>query len=169
MHPNMAAIVVGVIQLLGSYVASIFVERAGRKILYLISTVGIALGQITLGIYMLCKQLGLPVEWLNFIPIASFSFVIFVASVAVLSLTFLVISEILPQKLKNFGVSFCMTVLWASAFLIIKFLPFMTDSLGFHGTMFCFAAICIASAIFIVLGMPETKGKTYDEIMRALE
>lgn len=169
MHPNMAAIVVGVIQLFGSYVATVLVVRAGRKMLYLISSIGIALGLITLGVYMLCKQWGLPVEMLSFIPIASFSFVIFIASWAVLSLPFLVISEILPQKLKNFGISFCMTVLWCCAFLIIKFLPLMTQSFGFHGTIFIFAAICIMSAIFILFFMPETKGKTYDEIMRALE
>lgn len=193
MSPNMSAIVVGVIQLFGSYAPTYLVERAGRKVfisffilvnyqiltiwkrflffqlLFAISTIGISLGLSVLGMYTLLKSSGYNVEPFNFIPVASFSFVIFIASWAVLTLPFLVIAEIMPEKLKDFGSSFCNGLLWVCAFLVIKYLPLLTDLLGFHGTMFSFAGVCLASAAFIVLYMPETKGKSYDEIMRALQ
>ncbi|XP_055308413.1 facilitated trehalose transporter Tret1-like [Sitodiplosis mosellana] len=169
MSPNMSAIVVGVIQLLGSYVASALVDRAGRKFLFAVSTIGIACGSITLGVYMMLKTSGYDVESVNWIPIVSFSFVIFIASWAVLTLPFLVISEILPEKLKNFGTSFCMAILWSSSYAMIKYLPLLTDTFGFHGTLFIFSAVCLASAIFIIFYMPETKGKSYEEIMNLLQ
>lgn len=112
---------------------------------------------------------GVDVSTFNWVPVASFSFVIFIASWAVLTLPFLVISEIMPERLKNFGTTFCMEVLWFFAFLMLKYLPLLTDTLGMHGSMFSFAAVCLASALFILLAMPETNGKSYDQIMKSLE
>lgn len=118
---------------------------------------------------MKLKSSGFDVENINWIPIVTFSFVIFIASLAVLSLPFLVISEVMPQDLKEFGVSFCMTILWTCSFLIIKYLPFLTSTFGFHGIYFIFATVCILSAIFIITSMPETEGKSYEEIMNLLQ
>lgn len=192
MTPNVAAIVVGLIQVVGSYSATFLVDRTGRKVtkilfgndfkcnfwkvfflcsfqfLYVVSSFGTAFGLITLGIYMMLKTWQFPVERFDWIPIASFSFVIFIANWAILTLPFLVISEIMPKQLKEFGISFCMTLLWSFAFIMIKCLPILNESLGFHGSMFAFAGVCVASALFIMLRMPETKGKSHDEIMNSL-
>ncbi|XP_055302945.1 facilitated trehalose transporter Tret1-like [Sitodiplosis mosellana] len=168
MTPNMSAIIVGVIQLVGSYAATNLVDRAGRKFLFVVSTVGTAIGLISLGTYTMLRTWGYQVETFNWIPIASFSFVIFLASCAILTLPFLVIAEILPEELKDFGASFCMTLLWIVAFTITKYLPFMTEAIGFHGSMFLFAGACLSSAVFILLFMPETKGKSYEQIMSSL-
>lgn len=189
MSPNMSAIVVGTIQLLGSYVATVLVDRTGRKVLspssikesieikkkniffqflFIVSSVGIAIGLISLGLYMMLKTSGFDVEAFNWIPIVSFSFVIFIASWAVLTLPFLVISEIMPEKLKDFGMSFCMAILWSTSFVIIKYLPFLTEEFGFHGTLFMFACVCLSCAIFIILYMPETKGKSHEQIQNLL-
>ncbi|XP_055302948.1 facilitated trehalose transporter Tret1-like [Sitodiplosis mosellana] len=168
MSPNMSSIVVGLLQLVGSSVATLLVERSGRKFLFIVSSVGIALGLITLGVYMMLKSSGVSVESVNFIPIVSFSFVIFIANWAVLNLPFLVISELMPENLKDFGQSFCMVVLWVCSFITIKYLPLLTESLGMHGTMFLFSGACLSAATFIIIFMPETKGKSYEEIMAVL-
>lgn len=107
-------------------------------------------------------------ETYNWIPLVSFSFVLFIASLAVLTLPFIVISELMPEKLKEFGVSFCMTLLWSFAFIALKYLPLLADTLGFHGSMFLFAGVCVFGAIFVAFYMPETKGKSYEEIMNSL-
>lgn len=190
MSPNMSAIFVGVIQLIGSFLPTILVERGGRKVirfsstikflqsqppffvfqlLFAVSTIGIALGLSVLGTYTMLKSSGYNVAPFNFIPVASFSFVIFIAAFAVLTLPFLVISEIMPEKIKDFGTGVCNGLLWIWAFLVIKYLPLLTDLLGFYGTMFSFAGLCLMSAAFIILKMPQTKGKSYDEIIRALQ
>lgn len=191
MSPNMSAIVVAIIQLVGSYVATILVDRAGRKVtcfilnseqnleiflflrfsfqfLFGASSIGTALGLITLGTYMMLKSWQYDVESFNLIPLISFSFVIFMASLAILTIPFLVISEIMPDNLKDFGVSFCMTILWSCQFLMLKFLPLLIKTITFHGSMFLFAGFCLLCALFIILRMPETAGKSREEIMDAL-
>lgn len=168
MSSNESAIVVGVISILGSYLSTNLVDRAGRKILFAVSSVGTASGLVVLGTYVMLKSWGHDVESFNWIPLASFSFVIFISSLGVLNLPFLVISEIMPENIKDFAVSFCMTVLWALTFIMVKYLPFITNTLGFHCSMFLFAGICLLGELFILLKVPETKGKSFEEIMDAL-
>lgn len=98
--PNMAAIVVGAIQLAGAYMSTALVERAGRKFLIAFSAGGTGLGLSSLGAYTWLSSIGYPVQDYGWVSIFSFSFAIFVASCGVLTLPFLVISEIMPEKVK---------------------------------------------------------------------
>lgn len=126
------------------------------------------MGLISLGVYVMLKQWEINIDAYNWIPIASFAFVIFIAAWAILTLPFLVISEVLPVKIKDFGLSFCMTLVWILSFLTVKLLPILTSTFGFHGTMFIFAGCCLFSTIFIISCMPETRGKSHEEIMNIL-
>lgn len=133
------------------------------------SAIGLALGQLVLGVYMMLKSWDVDVTAFNFIPLVSFSFVVFVSMLGVLSLPFVVLAEILPEKIKDACVSFCMAISWIFSFITIKYLPALNELIGFHGSMFLFAGICVCGAIFILLFMPETKGLSHAEIMRSLE
>lgn len=118
---------------------------------------------------MLMKSWGYELDDYNLIPLASFSFEIFIASIAVLNLTFLLIAEIMPEKWKNVGVSFCVALVWFMAFVTTKCLLFLIDALGFHGCMFLFTGVCMSSAVFKIIYMPETKGESHDQIMHSLQ
>lgn len=139
------------------------------QFLFIISTIGTASGLIVLAVYMMFKSWSYDLDFLNWIPVASFSSVIFIASWAILTLPYLVTSELMPEKLKDAGQTFCLALVWILSFLTVKMLPVLTDSLGFHGTMFFFAGWCIVSLVFIIFCMPETKGKSHEQIMMALE
>lgn len=169
LSPNSSAIIVGVIQLIGSYVSTFLVDKAGRKILITISAIGTGLGLITLGLYTYVKTLGFDVSPYGWVPIASFSFVIFIASWGVLTLPFLVLSEIMPPRIRSLGTSLCMSILWVFAFLMLKYLPIMTKILQMHGCMFIFATCSFAGAIFVMLFVPETKGKSLEQILILFE
>lgn len=194
MSPNMSAMIVGVIQVFSTLIAGNLVDRAGRKVyhilqsirkmnqvylfyftlifllqfLFAVSNFGTALGLTILGVYMMLKTKGYPVEAFNWVPIMSFSFVIFVAALGILSIVIIVLSEIMPEKVKDFGVSVCMSLLWTFSFITIKYLPLLTELLGFDGSMFLFAGVCVACELFIIFYMPETKGKSHEEIMESL-
>lgn len=73
-----------------------------------------------------------------------------------------------PEHLKEFGMSFCMTLMWLLAFTTTKFLPILMSTIDFHGSMFLFSGVCLICMVFIVIFVPETKGKSYEEIMNAL-
>lgn len=128
--PNDASIVVGSIQLAGSYFATVFIERAGRKVckkefkfyltvitgslnfqpMLIISSLGTALGLIALATYMMLKSWNYAVEAYNWIPLVSFSYVLFMGSLAVLTMPFIVISEVMPAQIREFGVSLCVII-----------------------------------------------------------
>lgn len=189
LSPNMSAIVVGVIQILGTLVAAIFVDRFGRKVrhfnilttskwyletfssqfLLVASAIGTAMGLTTFGIYMMLKLWSISVEMFNWIPLVSFSFSTFFVSCGVMTLPFVVIAEIMPDKLKEFGMSLSMVVLHTLSILTTKLMPLSMDTLGFHGTLFLFSVVCIFGSVITILFVPETKDKSYEEIMTLLQ
>lgn len=75
----------------------------------------------------------------------------------------------MPERIKDAGVSFCLILLFAFSFTATKLMPELTAMLGFHGTMFLFAGICLLGTIFFMLVLPETKGKSYQEIQNSLQ
>lgn len=92
----------------------------------IVSSVGTALGLITLAVYMMLKSWSYDIEAYSWILLVSFSFVLFVASLAVLTLPFIIITELMPEKLKEFGVSFCISLLWLFAFIGEFFFHFLS-------------------------------------------
>lgn len=74
----------------------------------------------------------------------------------------------MPENIKDFAVSFCMTILWCSIFIVVKYYPHLTESIGFATTMFIFAGMCALSEVFVIFFLPETKGKSHSEIMDSL-
>lgn len=60
-------------------------------------------------------------------------------------------------------------MMWGLAFLLILFYPALTAAFGMYSCMFLFAACCIGGVFFVLAYLPETKGKSYEEIMKDLE
>lgn len=120
LSPSMSAIIVAFIQVLGSYTATLLVERAGRKILYMVSTIGAGIGLSVLSVYINLSSRGYDCSDFSWVPIGSFSLTIFCAQLAILSLPFLVIAELLPPKIRSFGSNICLTLLWFLSFSVLK-------------------------------------------------
>lgn len=96
--PEIATIIVGVIQLVGAYVSTFMVDRAGRKILICSSSLGVALGMTTFGIATQLLEHNVESEFIKIIPVIALSLSVFSANVGVFSLTFVVLSEISPSN-----------------------------------------------------------------------
>lgn len=105
------------------------------------------------------KSWGFAVEVVNWIPLVSYSAATFIYAIGIQALALGIIFEIAPEKIKESYATFAMTFMWIHNFTSTKYLPFCFDALGFHGSMYVFAAVCILSAIFIIGYLPETKGK----------
>lgn len=166
--PNMSAIVVGALQLAGSCMCTILVEKAGRKFLIGFSALGTGIGLSIFGMYSYFKMLEYDVSSYMWVPIASFSFVICIASWGVLTLPFVIIAEVLPEKIRPSGTSICMCVLWSLSFLALKYFYALSQVLGMHGAVFLFSGVCFLGTLFVMIWVPETKGKTFEEIMKLL-
>ncbi|XP_053674994.1 facilitated trehalose transporter Tret1-like [Anopheles nili] len=164
-----SVIVVGLIQLAGCYVCTLIVDRAGRKILLVISSTGMALGQSVFAVYCYGKELGHDLSSFGWLPLVCFSVVIFVGTLGVGTLPFVVLAEIMPQKIKGFATTSCMAANWALAFVALKYFSTLGILLGMHGILMFFALCSLSGALFVMLVMPETKGKTFQEIQQMMQ
>lgn len=95
LDPTAASVIVAIVQFSANFVSMIVVDRAGRKVLLTISTIGTSIGLFGMGFYDLFKDQFSEHRW---IPIFLFSTIILMASIGILPLTFVILSEIIPKK-----------------------------------------------------------------------
>lgn len=186
LSPNISSIIVGVVQCIGAFLCTFLVERAGRKILFSISAFGISIGLATLSAYTFSTSRGVNLSDYNWVPLVSFSFVMFIYNWGVNTLPFLYISEVVESKNKGFTMTFCLALLFIFSTIVIQvkkvnltriilinnihlqLLSTLISVLGMHGTMLFFSINSLVGAVFIVGFLPETKGKSYDEILKLM-
>ncbi|XP_050079159.1 facilitated trehalose transporter Tret1-like [Anopheles maculipalpis] len=119
---SLSSIVLATVQLLGTIVSLALVDRIGRKFLLIVSCLGVTVGYLTLAGYV---QFFLPSvdsssAVSQFLPICSLSFSILMASIGLLTVPFIVMAEVLPSKIRNMGSTISMTMVAASAFVVLK-------------------------------------------------
>lgn len=98
LSPNVSAIIVGGIQIIGSMLPTLLVDRLGRKMMMGISASGTSIGLCIYGVYTMLKLEGFDVEAFNWIPLVAFSAVIFISNTGVMTLPFMIVSEISHPK-----------------------------------------------------------------------
>ena len=98
LSPNVSSIIVGGIQIIGSIFPTLLVERLGRKMMMGLSAYGASIGLSILGGYTFLKSEGYNMESFTWIPLATFSFVIFIVNWGVMTLPFMILNEISQPK-----------------------------------------------------------------------
>jgi MFS family permease len=82
--------------------------------------------------------------------------------------TWVVISEIFPNRIRGAAMSVAVSSLWIACFILTYTFPFLNKGLGPAGTFWLYASICVLGFAFIFFRLPETKGKTLEAIERDL-
>lgn len=160
-----ATVVVGLIQILGSVVSILTVDRFGRRVLFIASAAGTSLCLFTLGAYYFLLELGAEnVSQLLWLPLTSMCGVVLIAEVAVSRLPFFIISELVPLKVRGRVVTWCITLSWLVSFAAVQYYHTMVDWLGISGTMWTYGVSCVIEAFFVYYFLPETKNLTFEEI-----
>lgn len=167
--PNQSALLSAAVQFVATCIVLFLVERVGRKPLYIASTFGSTVGLTVLGLYIMLKSWNYPIDTFSWIPLFSLSATLFVQALAISTLSITFTAEILPENIREFGLSFCNTALAASGFIVLKFSPFLSQIVGLHVAFFFFGGFCLFSMLFIIFYVPEPKGKSHFEIMKLLE
>lgn len=96
-HPDVANIIMVVIQLIGTFCANLLIDRIGRKPLFIFATVNVTIGMIAFGISTQLIEHGGSSTFLKLVPIFALTWSLFVANVGMFSLTFVILSEITPE------------------------------------------------------------------------
>lgn len=160
---RVASIVIAVLQIIGTYVSTLLVDRVGRKILLFISMISVSFGLMTMGIFSYLDRTGVDVTEYRSVPVFSLSFVIFMGCIGISTLPFVVLTELLPTKIRSVGSGICLATLSFIAFMVLKFFPILNEVIEFYGCMWLFSTVCFFGSVFIVFVLPETKGKNLDE------
>lgn len=151
-------ILVGVVNVLFTIVAIKYVDKAGRKKLLMIGTAGMA---ICLAIIGSAFFMGAVKGYLILITI-----LIYIAFFALSlgPLTFVVIAEIFPNKSRGKAMSICLFFLWTAVYFVSQFFPIFLESIGSAYTFWLFMIMSIIAFVFVWKIVPETKGKSLEEI-----
>ena len=150
-------IITGSVNLLFTFVAMRTVDSWGRRKLMLFGSLGLAITYTLLGGAYFFEFSGLPVLLLVIVAIA-----IYAMSLA--PITWVVLSEIFPNRIRGVAMSIATFALWVASFILTYTFPILNDLLGAYGTFWVYSVICIAGFIFIKSKLPETKGKSLEEI-----
>ena len=151
----------GSVNLAFTFVALGVVDRGGRRPLMLLGSAGLAVIYLALGFCYHSGTQGLPVLLLVLAAIGCYA-------MSLAPVTWVVISEIFPNRIRGAAMAVAVSFLWIACFILTYTFPILNAKLGSAGTFWLYAAICVAGFFFIKLKLPETKGKSLEEIEREL-
>ena len=137
------------------------VDRGGRRPLMLFGSAALAIIYVALGLGYHAGVKGLPMLLLVLAAIGCYA-------VSLAPVTWVVISEIFPNRIRGAAMAVAVSALWIACFLLTFSFPMLNAQLGSAGTFWLYGAICVAGFIFIFFKLPETKGKTLEQIEKEL-
>lgn len=154
-------VITGSVNLIFTLVAMFTVDKWGRKKLMVLGSLGLAITYIFLGSAFYFQLQGIAVLSLVVIAIA-----IYAMSLA--PITWVILSEIFPNRIRGAAMAVATFGLWVACFILTYTFPLLNASLGAAGTFWVYAGICLAGFVFVLLRLPETKGKSLEDIEKAL-
>ena len=150
-------VITGSINLIFTLVAMKTVDNWGRRKLMLLGSIGLATVYAILGGTYYFGFSGLPVLVLVVTAIA-------VYAMSLAPVTWVVLSEIFPNRLRGTAMSVATLSLWIACFVLVQTFPTLNDKLGTYGIFWLYSFICVLGFLFIRKKLPETKGKSLEEI-----
>jgi len=150
-------VITGCVNLIFTFIGMFTVDRLGRKALMLIGAGGLAGIYAVLGTMYFFHMQGLPLLIMVVTAIACYA-------MSLAPVTWVVLSEIFPNRLRATAMSIATFSLWAACFILTYTFPLLNQLLKASGTFWLYGFICLSGFLFILKKLPETKGKSLEEI-----
>lgn len=154
-------VLTGITNVIFTFVAIYSVDKLGRKKLMLIGAGGLAIIYAILG----------TCYWMH--VTGFFMIILVVAAIACYAMTlgpvtWVLIAEIFPNRVRAVAVATCTFALWVGSFTLTYTFPLLNYALGSYGTFWIYAAVCLAGFGIFALKLPETKGKSLEQLENEL-
>ncbi|XP_027821937.1 solute carrier family 2, facilitated glucose transporter member 6 isoform X5 [Ovis aries] len=184
--PKDDAAIVGAVRLLSVLIAALTMDLAGRKVLLFVSAAGMFAANLTLGLYVHFgpkslapnstvgleraalagteQPLATPTSYLTLVPLLATMLFIMGYAMGWGPITWLLMSEILPLRARGVASGLCVLVSWLTAFALTKSFLLVTNAFGLQAPFFFFAAVCLVNLAFTGCCVPETKGRSLEQI-----
>ncbi len=156
-------VLVGLVNMLTTVLALIIIDRVGRKKLVYYGVTGMILSLLLIGFYFMeGKGMGIS----SYVLLAFFLSYIFFCAVSICAVIWVLLSEMYPTSVRGIAMSIAGFSLWIGTFLIGQLTPWMLHNLTPAGTFFLFAVMCVPYILIVWKLVPETAGKSLEEIER---
>jgi sugar porter (SP) family MFS transporter len=150
-------VITGAVNLIFCLLAMQMVDSWGRRKLMLLGSAGLALIFFTLGATYYLELKGLAVLVLVMLAIATYS-------MTLAPITWVILSEIFPNSIRGAAMALATTSLWIACFVLTYTFPILNKMLNASGTFWLYSFICLSGFLFILKKLPETKGKSLEQI-----
>ena len=154
-------VITGVANVLFTLIAIFTVDKLGRRRLMLIGAGGLCLIYATLGCCYYMHITGF------------FMIILVVAAIACYAMTlgpctWVLISELFPNRVRAIAVATCTFALWVGSSTLTYTFPLLNKLLGSYGTFWIYALVCLCGFLFFLRRLPETKGKSLEQLEKEL-
>ena len=154
---------IGLVNMGTTILALLIIDKVGRKKLVYIGVTGMILSLVMIGLYFLVgESMGMTSLFL----LGCFLAYIFFTAGSISAVIFVFLSEMYPTKIRGLAMSVAGLSLWIGTFLIGQLTPWLLENASPAGTFFLFAFMCIPYMLIVWKLMPETAGKSLEDIER---
>ncbi|WP_294585576.1 sugar porter family MFS transporter [uncultured Bacteroides sp.] len=156
-------VLVGVVNTLTTILALVIIDKVGRKKLVYYGVSGMIISLLLIGFYFIYGE-ALAIS--SLFLLVFFLFYVFCCAVSICAVVFVLLSEMYPTKVRGLAMSIAGFSLWIGTYLIGQLTPWMLQNLTPAGTFFLFAVMCVPYMLIVWKLVPETTGKSLEEIER---
>ncbi len=157
----MNIVVTGITNVIFTILAMFVVDRWGRKVLALIGAFGLTIIYACMGAAYYFNFTGIILLVIVVLAIACYA-------MTLATVMWVIVSEIFPNHVRGVAMSVCTFALWAACFILTYTFPLLNKGLGAAGTFWLYGVICLLGGFFIWKKLPETKGKSLEELEKEL-
>ena len=157
--PLFSTVLVGVVNMLTTVIALAIIDKVGRKNLVWWGVGGMIFCLLMIGIYFL-PSTSLPTWFM----LTFFLLYVFCTAISISAVVFVLLSEMYPNRVRGLAMSIAGFALWIGTYLIGQLTPWMLENLTPAGTFFLFAFMCLPYLYIMYKHVPNTTGKTLEEI-----
>lgn len=155
---------IGAVNVVATLIAVAFIDRLGRRPLLLAGLAGMCASLVAVGLAFFSAGTGAMSPAAGVVTLAAL--VIFIVSFAFSlgPVVWTVINEIFPGRVRGRAVAVATAVNWGAAFVVSEFFLTLVGAIGEAGTFGLFAIFCVAGGVWIYRRVPETKGRSLEQI-----
>ena len=157
--PLFSTVLVGIVNMLTTVIALAIIDKVGRKQLVWWGVGGMIFCLLMIGLYFL-PATSLPTWFM----LTFFLLYVFCTAISISAVVFVLLSEMYPNRVRGLAMSIAGFALWIGTYLIGQLTPWMLETLTPAGTFFLFAFMCIPYLWIMYKYVPNTTGKTLEEI-----